>query len=88
MGQLVMDDAQQKQRKLRLAESAAGSAVAHGCDPDEVRRQMEIGIAQAVWMNNRKPGERPPWLPEAPVTRTADPAATTALDAWARAVEG
>lgn len=71
-------DAQQQERKLRLVESAAASAVLNGCDPDEVRRRVEVGIAEAVELNNRRPGERLPG--PAPAGKTP------ALDAFVRAV--
>lgn len=37
-----------RERKLRLVESAAASAILHGCDPDEVRRRVEVGIQESL----------------------------------------
>lgn len=76
-------DAKERDRKLRLAESAAASAVLNGCDPDEVRRRVEIGIAEAVAMNNRRPGER---LPGHTPPAAAEPPKEGTLADWARSV--
>jgi hypothetical protein len=46
---------EEQERKLRLAESAAASAVLNGCDPDEVRRRVEIGLADAAALNAPRP---------------------------------
>lgn len=78
-------DAQTQERKLRAAESAAASAVGNGCDPDEVRRRVEIGIAEAIAYNNRQPGERITPEPPAP---PASASKTRALDAFTRSVMG
>jgi hypothetical protein len=72
-------DADTQARKLRAVESAAASAVGNGCDPEEVRRRVEIGIAEAVAMNNRRPGEPAP----STATATARPGA---LDDFTRSV--
>lgn len=42
------DEIADKDRKLRLAESAAASALLHGANPDEVRAAMERGIAEML----------------------------------------
>lgn len=70
-------DAADRQRKLRLAQSAAASAVGNGCDPDEVRRAVEAGIAEALALNARFDNRRSEW-PPAP--------AGGALDDWAHRV--
>lgn len=55
----------EQERKLRLAESAAASAVLNGCDPEEVRHRVEVGIAEALQLNGRRPPAR---TPDRPVT--------------------
>jgi hypothetical protein len=37
-----------KDRKLRLLESAAASAILNGATPEEARRRVEIGIAESL----------------------------------------
>lgn len=83
-----MDDAQQRERKLRLAESAAASAVLNGCDPDEVRRRMETGIAESVARNARLSRGQQAGAPLVLATRPSTPGpGTRALDEWASTVE-
>lgn len=81
-----MDDAQQKERKLRLAESAAASAVLNGCDPEEVLARCRVGIAEAVELNTRRASRRVASPGPAPVAQQLT-AQTPALEAFARAVE-
>lgn len=50
---IVVDMSTDQERKLRLAESAAASAVLNGCDPDEVLRRCRVGIAEAIELNRR-----------------------------------
>ena len=64
-------------RKLRAVRMAAASAVGNGCDPDEVRRQVEAGIAEVQEMTAHRAEVR-----DTPSTR----AATPALDAWSAQV--
>jgi hypothetical protein len=42
------DEIADKDRKLRLAESAAASALLHGATPDEVRARVEAGLAEML----------------------------------------
>lgn len=63
-------------RKLRAVRMAAASAVGNGCDADEVRRQVEAGIAEVLEMYSRRT--------EVPDV-SARPA-TPALDAWSTQV--
>lgn len=81
---MYIASAAEQERKLRLVESAAASAVGNGCDPDEVRRRVEAGIAESVALINRRSGERLPGT--APVTSIDASRGRTALDTWADAV--
>ena len=74
------------ERKLRLAESAAASAVLNGCDPEDVLARCRAGIAEAVALNNRRASRQVAAQAPTPVT-SRPPARTSALDAFARAVE-
>lgn len=74
-------DEQERARKLRLVESAAASAVLNGCDPDEVRRRVEVGIADALDIDARR--SRPAAAPARPVEAQGG-----ALSAWSAAVNG
>lgn len=74
-------DTETRERRLLAAESAAASAVGNGCDPDEVRARVEAGIAEAIAMNNRQPGEHF-------AGRTESEPAPGALDAWVARVNG
>jgi hypothetical protein len=38
----------QKERKLRLLESAAASALYNGATPEEARARVEVGIAETL----------------------------------------
>jgi len=75
---------EQRERKLRLAESAAASAVLNGCDPDEVRRRVNAGITEALDLNRRSADRH------AATVRPAGPAPARtpdgALSRWADAV--
>lgn len=76
---------QELDRKLRLARSAAASAVYTGCDPDEVRRVMEEGIAETL---AERAASEARWAPDAkrpPVQPVAENS-TGVLDAWSKAV--
>lgn len=64
-------------RKLRAVRMAAASAVGNGCDPDEVRRQVEAGIAEVLEMNSQRAE-----VLDGPSPRPATPA----LDAWSAQV--
>lgn len=76
-------DPQTQERKLRAVQAAAASAVGNGCDPDEVRRLVETGIAEALALNNRQPAGR---SAGSPLVSTPQPANSTSdtptLDAW------
>lgn len=63
-------DAETQARKLRAARMAAASAVGNGCDPDEVRQQVEDGIAEALALETR------------PAPAAPDPS-TSAFSGWA-----
>ncbi len=41
-------DIRERDRKLRLVESAAASAIYNGATPEEVRARVEIGIAEVL----------------------------------------
>ncbi len=76
-----------QERKLQLAESAAAAAVLEGCDPAEVRRRVEVGIADALDLERRQREARAMFeaatgLPGSPAVPTPR-ADTPALDSWA-----
>lgn len=50
-GRMAMTQEQidaEKARKLRLLESAAGSAILNGATPEEARQRVDAGIAEAL----------------------------------------
>jgi hypothetical protein len=77
-------DAETMERKLRLAKSAAGSAVGNGCSPDQVRAAVEAGIREALALER---GERcdaqPDPRPAATVTSINRQPQGSVLDSWA-----
>lgn len=73
-------DAREVERKLRIVESAAASAVLNGADPDDVRRRIEVGIADALNLNARRPSASAVARPEP----TEHP---SALSDWAARVD-
>lgn len=74
---MVVDMSTEQDRRLRLAESAAASAVLNGCDPEAVLARCKAGIEEAIRLNNRTRD------------RHINPATTSrasALDTFARSV--
>jgi hypothetical protein len=77
------------ERKLRLVESAAASAVLNGCDPAEIRRHVEIGITEALELNRRRPSTQASAHATSSGPRhAAEPSKTPAIDAFAESVFG
>lgn len=48
MAQTPEQAAAEKERRLRLLESAAASAIFNGATPDEARARVEAGIAETL----------------------------------------
>jgi len=78
-------------RKLRLAESAAASAILNGATAEQVRAAIEAGIADGLRLNERsmmrrdQPAEPPT---RAPGGRHSAPDPNSALGRLAAAVGG